>query len=188
MPSPSMSVRPITLRPVSPPGSTRLSSGSTLTPLSWRSAICCPIDDVDLALDVDEPLVLGDQRRVQVGLLLVGEAEHGGQRADRAFGVGDELRVDADRGGRDRDRQLLAVAIEDRAAVGVELDLSRPLVGAGLAQRLAADRLQASDPEQHVAEHHQHHHQQADQPAPRLAEREPVDPLPPAARARRRGA
>ena len=40
MPAPSMSVSPITLRPVSPPGSTRLSSGSTLTPLS---SSCCDL-------------------------------------------------------------------------------------------------------------------------------------------------
>ena len=42
MPTPSMSVRPMTLRPVSPPGRIRLLSGSTLTPANPSAAICSP--------------------------------------------------------------------------------------------------------------------------------------------------
>ncbi len=124
-----MSVRPITLRPVSPPGSTRLSSASTLTPVELELGDLIGDVDVDLALDVHETLVLGHERGVELGLGRLVEAEHGRQRAYRSFRIGDELRVDAHRCRRDRDRQFLTVAVEDRAAVGDQLDLAGPLVG-----------------------------------------------------------
>ena len=63
MPTPSMSVPPITLRPVSPPGQYALVLGVDVDATQLEIRDLLPDADVDLALDVDEPFVLGDQRR-----------------------------------------------------------------------------------------------------------------------------
>ena len=66
---------------------------------------------------------LAGQRQGPVGV----ETEDGGQRGRDGGGILDEARVGPDRALRDADGQVVAVAVEDRPALGGQRDVLEPL-------------------------------------------------------------
>ena len=100
---------------------------------------------VDLAGDVHESALLAVDLGLQFGDLLVGQVEQVVERLDRGGAVVDEFRVDRDGGGGHRDRQLVAVAVEDGAALRGHVPRAGPLRRALLAVRLGFGGLQRGD-------------------------------------------
>ena len=176
MPTPSMSVLPITLRPVSPPGRIRLLSGSTLTPASPRAAICSPTASSTWRATYMNPVALATiaatsswrrsslRPRTLVRIVAVPSGS--------SISLGLMLTLFAAH----RHRQLFTVAIEDRAAIGGHVPGAGPLSGALDAQRVALARLEDADLEQHQRQHEHERAEQHDQPLARLPGPEPELP------------
>jgi hypothetical protein len=114
----------------------------------------------------------------QPALLVLVEPEDRREHLERAVGVGDEARVDADGERGHRHRQLLTVAIEDRASVRGQRQRARPLLGTGGAQRLAIGGLDATDLDHERGEDDEEDHEQPDQPATWPTDAEPRRSLP----------
>ena len=109
---------------------------------------------VDLARDVDEPALLAVDLGQQVGDLVVGQVEEVVECLDRGGAVVDELRVDRDGGGGNGDRHLVAVAVEDRAALRGHVPRAGPLRRALRTVGIGFGGLQGRDAGDHDQQEH----------------------------------
>ncbi len=163
MPSPSMLVLPMTLRPVSPPGISRRSSRSTLTPGSSRLEIWSPSAASTWRATYTNPRCLLSISASRSETFSSGRLEEVVERLDRGGAVLDELRVDRDGGGGHGDRQLVAVAVEDRAALRGHVPRAGPLRGALLAVGVGLGGLQCRDAGDHDHQQDRDDDQRGDQ-------------------------
>ena len=154
-----MSVRPMTLRPVSPPGSMRRSSRYDRYAEQRRGRRSC----VGArrcrpgGRRTRSPSSLASIAGHQLVAAVVVEPEQGRRRSAPCRRVGDLLGVDGDGAGRHRQGQLLAVAVEDRAALGRQrAGLAVHCCGGRAAQLVALERLQQADLDEHGREHEEH--------------------------------
>ena len=127
----------------------------------------------------------GDVEEAAVARRHVGRAAPPARSSDRSSEVAEGVdrpgrvehlaRVDGDRRSGHGQGQLVAVAVEDRAALGRQLTAAGPQLGGLGSQRLAAGALHQTDLGEHAAEDENEHDERPDQAGPGPAGAEAVD-------------